>query len=189
VRLPFAVLLLIVAAACGGARPPDTSPTIATGVVGGRLLLPAGEPVTPGMTVRVAGTAVSAEIDSFGAFVLPNVPAGPLELHFTGLRPASVLDAGQIAGGETITLNIRVGAGGVSLDAIARVRGTDATIEGVIEAPGAAAGTLPPNTIIVGGRTVQLQEGQGADLKPGMRVRATGTVSAAGIIARHLAIL
>ncbi len=151
--------------------------------------MPPGEPGAPGVTVRVVGTSVSADVDGFGHFVLPNVPAGPLELHFTGPGLASGLDAGEIAGGETVTLSVRVEATTLRIEAIARVRGSDATIEGVIEASGASGDILTSNTIIVGGRSVQLPAGTGANLKPGMRVRATGTVSAAGIIARDLTIL
>ena len=182
----FAVLVLTLAAACGGHTPPDTSPTTETGVVGGSLLMPPWEPGAPGVTVRVVGTSVSADVDGFGHFVLPNVPAGPLDLHFTGPGLASGLDAGEIAGGETVTLSVRVEATTLRIEAIARVRGSDATIEGVIEASG---DILTSNTIIVGGRSVQLPAGTAANLKPGMRVRATGTVSAAGIIARDLTIL
>lgn len=185
-RAAPALLIAFVICACGGNTPPDTSPTTETGVVGGSLLMPSGEAGVPGVTARVVGTSVSAAVDSFGKFVLANVPAGPLELHFTGPGLASGLSAGEIAGGETVTLNVRVEATALRLDAIARVRGNDATIEGVIEASG---DTLPSNTIIVGGRSVQLPEGTGATLKPGMRVRVTGTVSAAGIVARDLAIL
>jgi hypothetical protein len=128
---------------------------------------------------------VSAAVGASGEFVLPNVPAGPLELHFTGPGLAAGIAAGEIAGGETVTLNVLVDVGALRIDSIARVRGNDATIEGTIE----ASGDLPANTIIVGGRSVQLPEGRMAGLKPGMRVRVSGTVSAAGIIARDLAIL
>ena len=137
-------------------------------------------------SVRVVGTAVSAAVGSSGEFVLPNVPAGPLELHFTTPGLAAGVTAGEIGGGETVTINVHAGAGALRIDSIARVRGTDATIEGAIEASG---DTLPANTIIIGGRSVQLPEGRSAGLKPGMRVRVAGTVSAAGIIARDLVIL
>ena len=189
IQFHLAVFALMLAGACGGNTPPDTSPTTETGVVGGSLLMPPGEPFAPGVTVRVVGTSVSADVDSFGRFVLPNVPAGPLNLHFTGSGLGFGLEAGDIAGGETVTLTVRVETSALRIEAIARVRGSDATIEGVIEASGASGDTLPPNTIIVGGRSVQLPAGTAANLKPGMRVRATGTVSAAGIIARDLTIL
>ncbi len=137
-------------------------------------------------SVRVVGTPVSAAVGSSGEFVLPNVPAGPLELHFTGQGLAAGVIAGEIAGGETVTINVHAGANALRIDSIARVRGNDATIEGAIEASG---DTLPANTVIIGGRSVQLPEGRSAGLRPGVRVRVTGTVSAAGIIARALVIL
>lgn len=187
-RTAAALLIAFTVCSCGSAHPPpDTSPTNATGVVGGRLVIP-GNPDrnTTATSVTVAGTQVSAAIDGFGAFVLPNVPAGPLELRFSGNGPAAGVSAGEIAGGETVTLNIRVDGDLLRIDSIARVRGNEATIEGVIEASG---DTLPANTIIVGGRSVQLPEGRSAALTPGVRVRVIGTVSAAGIVARELVIL
>ena len=187
-RAAASLLIALTVCSCGGAHPPpDTSPTNATGVVGGRLVMPANaDRNTTASRVTVAGTRVSAAIDGFGAFVLPNVPAGPLALQFSGNGLEAHADAGDIAGGETVTLNVRMDGDALRIDSIARVRGDDATIEGVIEAAGDA---LPANTIIVSGRSVQMPEGRGAGLTPGVRVRVTGTVSAAGIVARELVIL
>lgn len=173
-------------AACGGTAPPETSPTVETGVVGGRVLMSSASGADASrLMVSIVGTAISANVGSLGGFVLPNVPAGPLELHFTGEGMAAGLDAGTIAGGETVSLAVRLDGTAARVDSVSRVRGSDAMVEGAIETPPA---TLPANTIIVGGRTVSLPGG-GADLKPGMRVRITGTVSPAGIIARDIVIL
>lgn len=184
-RAPFALLIGLTLAACGGAAPPDTSPTIETGVVGGRVLMPSASGADVArLTVSLVGAPISASVGSLGDFVLPNVPAGPLALHFTGDGIATGLDAGAIAGGETVSLVVRLGDNAARVDSVSRVRGNDAMVEGPVEAPPA---TLPPNTIIVGGRTVLLPEGT-ARPTPGTRVRITGTVSAAGIIARDIVI-
>ena len=168
-------------------QPPAASPTIETGVVGGRLVWPGdADRGSARASVRVVGTAVSAVVGSSGEFVLANVPAGPLELHFTGQGLAAGITAGEIAGGETVTLIVYAGPTALRLDSIARVRGDAATIEGTIETSGE---TLPADTIIIAGRSVQLPPGRGAGLRPGMRVRVTGTVRAAGILARDLVIL
>ena len=183
-RAPLA-LLIALTTACGGIAPPATSPIADTGVVGGRVLMPSASGANvPRLIVNLVGAPISANVGSLGDFVLANVPAGPLALHFTGEGIAAGLDAGAIAGGETVSLVVRIDDDTARLDAVSRVRGNDAMVEGPIETPPAA---LPSNTIIVGGRTVLLPEGT-ASLTPGMRVRITGTVSAAGIIARDIVI-
>lgn len=184
-RAPFALLIGLTLAACGGSAPPDTSPTATTGVVGGRVLMPSASGADVArLTVSVVNAPISASVGSLGDFVLANVPAGPLALHFTGDGIATGLDAGAIAGGETVSLVVRIDGSAARVDSVSRVRGNDAMVEGPVEA---APATLPPNTIIVGGRTVLLPEGT-ASPAPGMRVRVTGTVSAAGIIARDIVI-
>lgn len=180
-----ALLIALTIAACGGNAPPETSPTAETGVVGGRVLMPSASGAdVPRLTVSLVGAPISANVGSLGDFVLANVPAGPLALRFTGEGIATGLDAGAIAGGETVSLVVRLDGNAAYVDSVSRVRGNDAMVEGPIEASPA---TLPPNTIIVGGRTV-LVPGGTTSLTPGMRVRVTGTVSAAGIIARDIVI-
>src|SRR5687768_8045829 len=112
-------------AGCSVSRPPDTSPTTETGVVGGRLVMPEGADASRA-SVRVVGTDVSAAVGATGEFVLPNVPAGPLELYFTGQGLASGIAAGEIAGGETVTLNVHAGENALRIESIARVRGNEA---------------------------------------------------------------
>lgn len=182
------VLLILLSAACGGAgAPPRTSPTITTGVVGGRVTMPDAAPAgAPRITVHVVGTPVSTTVSSIGEFVLPNVPAGPLELLFSGQGMSAGVAAGEIAGGETVSLVLRLDGSRAAIDAIARIRGADAMLEGTIDAP---LETLPPNTIIVAGRSVTLPPGAGPGLAPGVRVRVTGVVNGPGIIARTVHIL
>lgn len=184
-RAPLALLIALTLAACGGSAPPETSPTVETGVVGGRVLMPSASGANvPRLIVNLVGAPISANVSNLGEFVLANVPAGPLALHFTGEGIAAGLDAGAIAGGETVSLVVRIDDDTARVEAVSRVRGNDAMVEGPIETPPAA---LPPNTIIVGGRTVLLPDDT-PGLTPGMRVRITGTVSAAGIIARDIVI-
>jgi len=167
-----------------------------SGIVGGRveMSIVAGAPV-PSLLVSVAGSTLTSNVTRLGDFVIANVPAGALELRFTGDGVAAVLPIGTLAAGETITLSVRLTPADAAVDSIARVRGTDALIEGRIEEPGIA---LPPNTFIVGGRTIVVPDGtpsrdangsSTAALKPGMRVRVTGTLGAAGVTARELTIL
>jgi len=194
-RFQFAVLAVILAGACaGGTPPPETSPMATTGVVGGTVEMSIVPGATvPSVLVSVAGTTRTANVSRLGDFVLANVPEGPLELRFTGEGIAAILPLGMLAGGETVSLTVRLTASDAAAASISRTRGTDALVEGVIEEPATA---LPPGTIIVGGRTVVLPSGTpvrgadgGAALKPGMRVRVTGTLGAAGVTARDIVIL
>lgn len=194
----FGFLLLISVSACaGGTPPPATSPMVTTGVVGGsvQMSIVAGAAV-PSVLVSVAGTTLTANVSRLGDFVLANVPEGPLELRFAGEGIAASLSLGTLAGGETISVAVRLTPSDAAVSSMSRMRGAEALVEGVIEAPTTA---LPPDTIIVGSRIVILPSGtpvRGADgagiaaaLKPGMRVRVIGTVGAAGVTARELVIL
>lgn len=167
-----------------------------TGVVGGTVHMTAvpGAAVQP-ILVSVGGTMHNANVSRLGDFVLANVPAGPLELRFTGEGIAAVLPAGEIAGGETVTFAIRLRAAEAVIESMSRIRGTAALVEGAIETPGVP---LPDGTIIVGGRTITIPPGlaitgsPGASagaLKPGVRVRITGVASAAGVTAQDIVIL
>jgi hypothetical protein len=190
--------MLAAAAGCVATQaPPDTSPTLTTGTVGGTLhmtIVPGA--AVPPVLVSVAGTMVNANISRLGDFVLANVPEGPLELRFTGDRIAAVLPAGQIAGGETVTLSVRLTPAAAVIESVSRVRGSEALVEGAIEEPGVP---LPEGTLIVGGRTISVppgtvirgtSNGSGAGaLKTGTRVRVTGTVHAAGVTAREILVL
>ena len=199
-RLHFqlAALLTFASAACAGGRtPPSTSPIATTGVVGGTVQMSAapGTPL-PSILVSVGGTTLNGNVSRLGDFVIANVPDGPLELRFTGEGIAAVLPAGAIAGGETVTLAIRLAPAEAAIQSMSRQRGSDTLVEGAIEAPGLP---LPANTIIVGGRTIIIpsdaviktsSNGAGAAaLKPGVRVRVIGTASAAGVTAREVSIL
>nr|MBA3950178.1 hypothetical protein [Acidobacteriota bacterium] len=149
--------------------------------------MPAAAPAgAPPISVYVVGTSVSTTVSSVGEFVLPNVPAGPLELLFSGQGMSAGVAAGDIAGGETVSLAVRLDGSRAVVESIARVRGADATLEGTIDAP---LDALPPNTIIVAGRSVTLPADAGPGLTPGVRVRVTGTVNGPGIIARAVDIL
>lgn len=145
--------------------------------------------------VSVGGTMLNTNVSRPGDFVIANVPAGPLELRFTGEGVAAILPVGEIAGGETVTMSIRLTPAAAAIESISRIRGSEAVVEGAIEEPGMQ---LPPDTLIVGGRTITIPPGTAvkaglngvaAALKPGTRVRVTGTASATGVTAREIVIL
>lgn len=188
--------MMAVAACASGTPPPETSPLAETGVVGGRVemsIVPGA--AVPSVLVSVAGADVTANVSRLGDFVIANVPAGPLELRFTGAGIAATLPAGSLAAGETLTMTVRLTPAQAAIDSMSRVRGTAALVEGVIAESDVA---LPAGAIVVGGRIVRVPSGVTATggvngttpaLKPGLRVRVTGTLDAAGITAREITIL
>jgi hypothetical protein len=196
-HLQLAVLLTFGVAACGGKAPPSTSPIATTGVVGGTVQMSTARGASlPSILVSVGGTTLHSNVSGLGDFVIANVPDGPLELRFTGEGIAAVLPVGAIAGGETVTLGVRLAASEAAIESMSRQRGTDTLVEGAIEAPGLP---LPANTIIVGGRTIIIPSdaviksssngGSAAALRPGVRVRVSGTTGPAGVTAREVVIL
>lgn len=184
-RLAIGSLIFVVACA-GGTTPPETSPITETGVVSGivEMSVVPGAAV-PSVLVSVAGAMMTSNVSRLGEFVLPNVPPGPLELRFTGDGIAAVVPAGTLSGGETVTMRVRLTPAQAAIESIVRIRGAAAVIEGRVEEPG---NPLPANAIIVGGRIVRVPPGT-ATLKPGMRVRVTGTIDASGITATSVDIL
>lgn len=183
-RLGFTITLILGATACGAAAPPATSPTVTTGVVGGHVRAASSGFDVSGLTVTAGGPGIVSRVGSRGDFVLANVPAGPLTLHFAGAGLAAGLDLGELSGGETITLVIVIAGSQLRVDTIARIHGDDAVIEGTVEPPPPG---LPDGSIVVGGRTVTLPADK-PDVRPGMRVRVSGTLTAAGIQAREVII-
>ena len=195
-RAAASLLVAVTIAGCGGNEPPSTSPMATTGVVGGTVetSIVRGAEV-PSILVSIGGTPLTANVSRLGDFVIANVPAGPLELRFTGEGIAAVLPAGEMAGGETVTLAVRLMAAEAAIESMSRIRGSAALVEGAIETSSLA---LPEGTIIVGGRTIIVPAGTAitgaasgataASLKPGVRVRITGTASATGVTAQQITI-
>lgn len=207
--LPF-VLFLLSAAACGGSGASPTAPgTSATpsagGVAGGASITgsvtggtassltgaSSGHAIS-GLTVSVAGTSMSATVDPTGRFVLNGVPAGDVQLQFSGPVTATVPVA-QVRPAETITMVISVSSTTVTVESQVRNSAGDEQIEGRIE-------SLPPtmasNTVKVAGRTVRtdtstiIRQGSATltftDLEIGYRVHVKGRTSGGSLLATSI---
>jgi len=134
-----------------------------------------------GVTVTVVGTAISTNVDAAGHFSLSSVPAGDVQLRFTGAADAT-LPVGTVEATETVDLVINVSGSSASIESEVRNGAAEAQLEGKIEA-------LPPTTAALTfkavGRTVktdsstQFVDGGAtrsfADLALGMRVHVKGT--------------
>jgi len=142
------------------------------------------------LTVSVTGTSVSSGVDSSGHFLLMNVPAGHVELHFTGPGVDARLTLADVADHQTITVTVHINATSASLDE----NETDdqdhnSEIEGIVSAVGSnsltVAGKLimvTPTTVIVHGDTkLKL-----SDIKIGDRVHVKATMSGTTLVATKI---
>jgi hypothetical protein len=201
--------LIVVTAACGGSKSPvapdasqgtpgaSTSATIIGSVKGATSpMLGAGwGAAISGVTVSVVGTSISSGLDAAGQFRLSDVPAGDVQLKFTGGGVDSTVPVPQVQTAQTITLVVAVSGSTASLEAERRSGASGAELEGRIESlpPTMAAGMLN-----VGGWTVTTQAStrfeQGgvvrtfADLEIGMRVHVTGQTSGSSTMASLITI-
>jgi len=202
-----AVTVVIAAAslaACGGSSPstPGVSPTAPTspstpaavtgatitgtvqGLAGTSAAGRAG--ARDVITVTVAGTTITATIDSQGTFVLNGVPAGTVTLTFSGTSATVTLqDVGQ-SGKIKIVIVISGSTATVETEQRVAVDG-QAELEGRISAIGTAAGTFYVGDILVTVGTAPMRHGDTtvlfSELKVGDRVHVTGTVTGTAMAA------
>ena len=134
-----------------------------------------------GLVVTVGGTSISSSVDGLGQFTLTGVPAGPVELRFSGpgINATVVI---TVTGEEQLQLAITVSGSSASVEAQHR-RGKDdrAEIEGWVTAVDPVARTLhvagslvnvPPAAVIRrGSHVLQL-----SDLQLGDRVEVRGVL-------------
>ncbi len=144
-----------------------------------------------GLVVTVAGTNVSATVDSSDRFVLRGVPAGNVQLQFSAPGLTASLGLADVQSTETISLSISIaGPSSVTLESQRRSTGTEEQLEGRVESlPPAVA----PSTLVVAGRSVTtntqtrfvLRGGSAtfADLAVGQRVHVKGQASGSSLLA------
>lgn len=197
----------VLTAACGGSsNPSPTAPADSPGTVGATisgsvrvgssasLVSSVTANTVPGLTVAVVGTSITSGLDAAGRFALRNVPAGDVQLQFSG--PASgTVPISQVQPQETIDLVLAVASSSVVIESQFRATAGEEQLEGRIE-------SLPPtmaaNTMKVGGRTVrtdaatQLRQGgivrTFGDLEVGYRVHVKGRTDGGSLLASSVEI-
>jgi hypothetical protein len=202
-----ALLFATVTAACGGSasptQPGSNSPGTSTGAsITGTVRSGASSALTsagsgdamPGLIVTVTGTTITSGLDATGRFTLPNVPAGDVQLQFSGPANAS-LSVSQVKPGETIDLVLSVSTSSAVVESQFRATAGDEQLEGRIES---LPPTMPLRSLKVGGRTVTTDDNtqfrQGnivrtfGDLEVGYRVHVKGRTSNGSMLASSLEI-
>lgn len=200
---PAVILTVSLVAAACGTSPSPTSPSgqpaasAASGAVisgsvrsGSPLLASTTGAVVQGLVVSVPGTSVSSGVDAAGLFSLNGVPAGDVELHFSGPGVNTTLRISGVRTSETVSLRVNLDGGTAVIEAQTRSTGSEEQLEGRIES---LPPTVPAGTVRVAGRTIRTDAAtryeQGgaakafADLQIGMRVHVTGTPSAGDVLA------
>jgi ribosomal protein L35AE/L33A len=115
----------VLAAACGGSMPagPSASPPRASGaVVQGTVAGVSGASQdavratsATALRVSVIGTSLTTTTDGAGRFVLSGVPTGTVTLRFEGEGVDARLEISGLAGGQVITIVVRVSGHEASL--------------------------------------------------------------------------
>ena len=118
-----ACVALVAVAGCGGSASGPTTPseligaTITGTVNGGRALSssasatttgPTGAGAPSGMTVTVAGTNLSASVDTSGQFLIDRVPSGNVRLVFTYANVSATVQLSNVGQEELIELQVNV---------------------------------------------------------------------------------
>lgn len=206
VSLIFSGVALI---SCGGSSLPTTpaesttsqtvtstqAATISGSVANSSSSLSAGSTsgATTGLAVTVTGTSASASVDGAGRFVLTNVPAGTVELHFTGPGVDARVVVGTVSTGDVLEIHITLAG------TTARVEDSDRSHDGSREIEGlvsAVPPTTPAATFKVAGTLVTTtlstefklngHTGLFANLIVGARVHVKGMVTSTGVTATEV---
>ncbi|HEU4694834.1 MAG TPA: DUF5666 domain-containing protein [Vicinamibacterales bacterium] len=183
----------LTAIGCGSSSKSPIAPTstggsgaVITGTVrsGGASIAASTSAAGQGVTVSVVGTNVRSGIDAAGRFSLSGVPAGDLQLKFTGTGVDATLSISQVQSSQTIDLVVNLAGSFATLEAERRDSSGEVQLEGRIESlpPTMAANTLKVsgNTIVTDGSTRIVRGGADrpfSDLEVGMRVHVVARPS------------
>ena len=164
--------------------------TIAGRVNGGSGLASTTHSTGGGLTVTIVGTTTTAPVDATGSFTLTNVPAGTVQLEFTGpgVRATVTITVGAQ---EQIQIAITVNGNSAHVESEHRSGSNRVDIDGQITAVDPAARTLrvagtlvnvPADAVIRRGS----QAIQFADLMVGDRVEVRGTLETGAVRASEV---
>lgn len=188
--LSFAAAAMVAGCSASAPTAPDATPGPASGLSTSATISGAVQsPGAPGVVVKATGSDRSATIDAAGRFTLVGVPAGTDELRFTSGAMDAGLTIEPVRAGQAIEVNLAINGSTVTLSSEHRTSGTEAEVEGTLDALPAA----PGGALMVAGRPVQTtattefrRDGAAASfsaLAPGQRLRVKGHTSGGAIVA------
>lgn len=206
--LPFTLACAaLAAAACGSRQPaspsslsPATSPApAAPAVSGGATITGTVVGVSSGSAIRthgsnisvsVTGTAAVATVDDRGQFVLEHVPAGRVDLRFSGPTVDAHLELNDVAERASITITVRINGTTAQLDNATRDNPNhEAEIEGLVTSKSASTLTVNNRMIEVSAAT-RIVRGDTpmafAAIAIGDRVEVKGTATGTSVLATRI---
>lgn len=134
------------------------------------------------LTVEVVGTAITAPVRPNGSFVLTDVPAGDIQLHFTGTGTDAMLTVSGVNGGDELRMKVEVNGNSAVLQEISRKDRTNKIeIEGSI-ASGACASFVVNGTTVTTDAATQFSKGTCANAVAGALVKVKGSVQPDGTV-------
>lgn len=195
-------------AACGGQSGSPTAPSAGSPAAGSTSVVISGTLRSgaaflsegtggsmAGLTVTVVGTSITTAVDGANHFTLTGVPAGDVQLRFSGSGVESTVTLTQLQAAQTVTVIINVSGSTVAVEAEQRSGTASQEIEGRVESlpPTTAAGSLKVagRTVLTNASTTFLQGGAPkafADLQIGMRVHVKGSPAGADVTASEIRI-
>ena len=163
---------------------PSAGATIQGHVTGGSASVsPRLASVSTTLTVKIVGTNISASVSSSGAFVLEGVPAGNIQLQFTGESTNAVATLGGVNTGDRLDLQIRLAGSVGVVEASIHVKADNTTeVEGDVTA---VSGSCPNLSFVVNGWTLKVDASSQsgcADIKVGVKVKIKGTLTSSKVI-------
>jgi hypothetical protein len=213
IRLMVTTLLVAAgcAAACGGKSPtgptgpsdtsaqtpsPGPAPVSATSLAGtvlsgnGAGVVTMGVPLA-GVTVTIVGTTLTTSADGAGHFALKGIPAGDVEVQFTGGSAGARVRLRDVSDREQIQITVTISGSSADVSKEHRVKGSEAQLEGRITSvsPSSRAFEIEDvhvsvpggATIRYGSRTLELSE-----LQVGDRIHAAGSKDGSAVTAREV---
>src|SRR5882672_3336689 len=173
-----ALILVLLAAACGSASDPDGMPAANGGGVMQGTVMGGG---SQNMRVAVPSSSAAATTDTTGGFVLTGVPKGAAALQFSGGGQSATLATAPVVAGEFRRLTVSISGTSVT----EHHEQTETEFEGTVDAIDGAVLTVASRKVAVTDATKIRKEDAAstfADLVLGMPVEVEGTLNADGSV-------
>ena len=148
---------------------------------------------TRGVTVSVVGTGISTSADNGGKFTLTNVPAGTVQLNFTGPGSNATVTLTGVGPDDKVQIAVTVNGNSAHVDSEhhsapasnkrefqGRITSIDSSAKS-FQIPGLTVKTTATTTIRHGNKTMQF-----SDLKVGDHVEARGTMDGTTLTATEI---
>ena len=170
-----ALVLVLLAAACGSAGDPDSMPANGGAVVQGTVMGGGSQ----NMRVAVPSSSAATTTNSVGGFVLTDVPKGAAALQFSGAGQNATLATAPMVSGEFRRLTVSIsGASVTELN-----EQTETEFEGTVDAVDGMVLTVAGRKVAVTDATTIRKDDAAAtfaDLVRGTPVEVEGTLNADG---------